>query len=220
MHFFETWSQDGKIWKRWPFVLVWTANRHTLPPMTPSPTSRLQAFNLLTPRRLITTTTTTMVNYMLVFVPQKILGLLWFPPFCKSSREQTNLKLSLDRAWHFSSGHYRGRWDEGCSFGGNLQPHCRMPLNPPHWTFNSGLEPSMLLELPHNKRKSLPLALNNYWLYNPHHVYFKINMVWKVYGHFPAGPGGWCERGGCSVCSCLMTEGDESYCRHLCPNTH
>lgn len=103
--------------------------------------------------------------------------------FCKSSVEQTSLSLSLDRACHISSSHHRGGCDEGGSIGGNLQPHCRMLLNPPHWTLNIGLEPPMLLELPHNKSKSLPLALNNYWLYSPHHVYFKIDMVWKVYGH-------------------------------------
>lgn len=103
--------------------------------------------------------------------------------FCINSREQTNLNPSLDRVCHISSGHHRGRCDERCSIGGNLQPHCRMPLNPPHWTLNIALEPLMLLELPHNKNKSLPLALNNYWLYNPHHVYFKIDMVWKYYGH-------------------------------------
>ena len=41
------------------------------------PTFRPLAFDLLTPRHLITTaTTTTMVDYMLVFVPQKILSLL------------------------------------------------------------------------------------------------------------------------------------------------
>ena len=67
---FETWSQDGKIWKRRPCVLVWTAN-------LPSPLPSTSSLRPLTPRRLITatTTTTTMVDHMLVLVLQKIFSL-------------------------------------------------------------------------------------------------------------------------------------------------
>ena len=65
-HFFETWSQGGRIWKRRPCVLVWTANPHTYP--TPRPL----ALDLLNLRRLITTTT--MVDYRPVLVLQKILS--------------------------------------------------------------------------------------------------------------------------------------------------
>ena len=56
-------------------VLMWTANLHTFAyRWRHRPTPRPLAFDLLTPRRLITTTTT-MVDYMLAFVPQKILSL-------------------------------------------------------------------------------------------------------------------------------------------------
>ena len=72
-HFFETWSQGGKIQKRRPCVLVWTANLYIF--CIDDVIARPLAFDLWTPRRLITTatTTTTMAGNMLVLVLQKIL---------------------------------------------------------------------------------------------------------------------------------------------------
>ena len=59
-----------KMQKRCPCVLMWIANPHTL-----HPTPRPLAFDLLTLWRLITTTTTTVADYVLEFVLQKILSL-------------------------------------------------------------------------------------------------------------------------------------------------
>ena len=72
MYSFETWSQSGKIRKHHPCVLVWTANPHTLR----IDEAIYPTLDLLTLWRLITTTTTTMADYMLVFVLQKILSLV------------------------------------------------------------------------------------------------------------------------------------------------
>ena len=72
-HFFETWSQGGNILKCRPCILMWTANLHSLC-WHHRPTPQPLAFNLLTPQRLIITTTT-MADYMFVFGLQKILSL-------------------------------------------------------------------------------------------------------------------------------------------------
>ena len=64
-----------RVQKRSPPFFMWTANPHTFQKWWHHhPTPRPLASDLWTPRRLITTTTT-MADYMLVFVPQKILSL-------------------------------------------------------------------------------------------------------------------------------------------------
>ena len=40
--------------------------------------------------------------------------------------------------------HGGGGWDEGCSVGCSVKPHCLMPLNPTYWTFNSRVEGGLI----------------------------------------------------------------------------
>ena len=65
------------------------------------------AFNLLTPRRLITTTTTTVADYMLVFVLQKILSLTCLVVKCKSQQQFDLITGPHKRFWFPCTSHFR-----------------------------------------------------------------------------------------------------------------
>ena len=95
--FFESWSQSGKMWIHLPCVLIWTANLHTLhinnaiaPPL-----------DLLAPQRLMTTTTT-VVDYGLVFVLQKILSLLGIQVFGEFQAPPIGLEYELKHVKAFT----------------------------------------------------------------------------------------------------------------------
>ena len=89
--------------------------------LTPSPHPSTSNLWLLTPRRLITTTTTTMVDYMLVFVLQKILSLFLLCSVSPSTvclytarRFYAHAPSLLCFLWISSATYRPGIWTKAC----------------------------------------------------------------------------------------------------------
>ena len=102
-HFFENGSQCGKIQKGSPPVFVWTVNPYTFQ----NDDAIAPPLDLWTPQRLITTTTTTMADYILVVFS----GSVWtqlFLNWCRGRRREKDCFHPCGRPLRWTMNKYKG----------------------------------------------------------------------------------------------------------------